>query len=110
MKLNKPVDVRLNTYFGFNKENTYKHPKLDADNHVRISKEKNTFPKCYILNQSEEVFEIKKVKNIEPQTFVTSDLNGKVILRMLYKKELQKQIKAFITENIIKNKDDKVIW
>ena len=50
MKLNKPVDVRFNTYFGFNKENTYKHPNLDADNHVRISKEKNTFPKCYILN------------------------------------------------------------
>ena len=50
MKLNKPVDVRFNTYFDFNKENTYKHPNLDADNHVRISKEKNTFPKCYILN------------------------------------------------------------
>ena len=86
----KPVDVRLNTYFDFNKKNTQEHPKLDAGNHVRISKEKNTFPKCEILNQSEEFFEIKKVKNIVPQTFVTSDLNGKIILRMFYKKELKK--------------------
>ena len=41
----KPVDVKDNTYFDFNKEVNDKDPKFKVGNHVRISKYKNTLLK-----------------------------------------------------------------
>ena len=43
-----------------------KDPKFEIDDIVRILKYKNILRKCYILNWSEEVFAIKKVKNTVP--------------------------------------------
>ena len=40
--------------------------------------------KVYTPNWSEEVFVIKKVKNIVPWTFVINDLNGKEIVGTFY--------------------------
>ena len=62
----KPVDVKSSTCIGFVKKNNKKDPKFNVGDHVRISKHKNIFPKRYIPNWSEEVFVIKKVKNILP--------------------------------------------
>ena len=62
----KPVDVKANTYFDFKKEVNDKNAKLKVGDHVRISKYKNIFAKGYTPNWSEEVFEIKKVKNTVP--------------------------------------------
>ena len=50
----KPVDVTYNTYIDFKKENNNKDPKYKVDDHVRISKYKNTFAKGYMPNWSEE--------------------------------------------------------
>ena len=63
---------------------------------VRIPKYKNIFAKVYTPNWSEEVFVIKKVKNIVPWTYVINDLNGEEIVGKFYKNELpetnQKQL------------------
>ena len=60
----KPVDVKDSTYIGFSREVNDKDSKFAVGGHVRISKYKNSFNKGYTPNWSEEVFIIKKVKNI----------------------------------------------
>ena len=62
----KPVDVKDNTYIDFKKEVNNKDPKFKVGDRVRISKYKNTFPKGYTPNWSEEVFVVKKVRNTVP--------------------------------------------
>ena len=54
-------------------------------------------------NWSEEVFVIKKVKNIVPWTYVIDDLNGEEITGTFYEKELQKtNQEEFRIEKVIK--------
>ena len=55
----KPVYADSSTYIDFD----VKNPKFKVSDHVRISNYKNTFAKGCVPNGSEEVFEIKKVKN-----------------------------------------------
>ena len=62
----KPVDVKSNIYIYSSKEINDKDAKFKVGDIVRISKYKNIFAKGYVLNWSEEVFIIKKVKNTEP--------------------------------------------
>ena len=104
----KFADVKASTYTDFNKENNKTDPKL-VGNHVKISKYKNIFKKVYTPNQSEEVFVIKKVKNIVPWTYIISILNGEEIVATLYEKVLQKpNQKEFRVEKVIKRKGDKL--
>ena len=70
----KPVDVKSNTYIDSSKEINDKDPKFKIGDIVRISKYKNIFAKSYVSNCSEEDFEIKKVKNTVPWTYVITDL------------------------------------
>ena len=56
--------------------------------HLRISKYKSIFAKGYASNWSEEVFEIRKIKNTVPRTYVINNLNGEEILVTFYEKEL----------------------
>ena len=91
----KHVDVKDNAYIDstelrFKKEVNDKDPKFKVGDHVRISKYKNIFAMGYISNQSEEVFVVKKVKNIVPWTYVINDLNGQEIVGTFYEKELEK--------------------
>ena len=52
---------------------------------------------------------IKKVKNTVPWTYVISDLSGKEIVGMFFKKELQKtNQKEFRFEKVIKKKPDEL--
>ena len=88
----KPVDVKDNAYFDFNKEVNDKDSKLKVGDHVGISKYKNIFAKGYTPNWFEEVFVIKEVKNTVPWRYVISDLNGEEIIGTFFEKELQKQI------------------
>ena len=60
----KLVDVKDNTNIGFKKEVNDKNPKFKVGDHVRISKYKNIFAKGYMPNWSEEIFIIKKIKNM----------------------------------------------
>ena len=62
----KPVDVKDNTYIGFEKEVHDKDPKFRIAYSVRISKYKNIFAKGYMPNWSEEIFIIKEIKNTVP--------------------------------------------
>ena len=64
----KSVDVKSSTYVDSSKEINDKDPRYKIDDIVRISKYKNIFAKCYLPNQSQEIFTIKKVKNTVPWT------------------------------------------
>ena len=46
----KTVDVNPSTYIDFNKEDNTEVPKFKVDNHMRISKNKNSFAKGFVLN------------------------------------------------------------
>ena len=83
----KSVDVKTNTYIDFNKGNSKEYPKFEVGDHVRISKFKNIFAEGCIPNLSEEVFLIKKVKNIVLSIYVISDLNGEKIVETICEKE-----------------------
>ena len=72
----KPVDVKLSKYIDSSIETNDEDPKFKIGDIVRISKYKNIYAKGYVPNWSEEVFMIKKVKNIVPWTYVISDLRG----------------------------------
>ena len=62
----KPIDVKDNTYISIGREVNDKDLKFKFGDHVTISKYKNIFAKGYTSNWSEEIFGIKKVKNIVP--------------------------------------------
>ena len=57
-----------------------------------MSKYKNVFAKGYLLNWSEEVVVIKKVKTVVVEIRYY-DINGEEIVGTFNKNELQKQIK-----------------
>ena len=105
----KPIDVKDNRYINTSKKINYKDPKFKVGDRVRISKYKNIFAKGYMLNWSEEVFVIKKVKNTVPWTYVINDLNGEEIIGTFYEKELQKtNQEEFRIEKVIKRKSSKI--
>ena len=89
----KPVDITSGDYFEYNVNSNDKDPKFQVGNHVGISKYKNIFLKGYTPNWSEEVFVIKKIKNIVPWTYVINDLNDEEIFGTFYEKEFQEKIK-----------------
>ena len=60
----KPVDVKDNTYIDSVKEVNDRGHEFKVGDHVRISRYKKIFAKGYIPNWSEEIFVIKKIKNM----------------------------------------------
>ena len=62
----KLAGVKASTYIDFVVKNNDKDPRFEVTDHVKISKYKNSFAKGYTPNFSEEVFVIKRVKNIVP--------------------------------------------
>ena len=96
-------------YINFKKEINNKSPKFKVGDHVRISKYKNIFAKGYMLNWSEEIFVIKKIKNAVPWTYVINDLNGEKIIGTFYKKELLgTNQQEFRIKKVTKKKGDKL--
>ena len=105
----KPVDVEDSTYINSMELHSIKDPKFKVGDHVRISKYKSIFAKGYTPNWSEEVFIIKKVKNIVPWTYVIDDLNDEEIIGTFYEKNIQKtNQEEFRIEKIINKKGDKL--
>ena len=101
----KPVDVTDNIYINVKKETNDKNPKFKAGDYVRIFKYKNIFAKGYMLNWSEEIFVIKKIKNTVPWTYVINDLNGEEIIGTFYENELQgTSQKEFRIEKVLKKR------
>ena len=108
IKMN-PVNVKDNTYIGFEKEVNDKNFKFKVGDHVRTSKQKNIFAKGYMPNWSEEVFIVSKIKNTVSWTYVIIDLNGKKLIGTFYEKELQKtDQKEFRIEKVLMKKGDKL--
>ena len=89
----KPVDVKSNTYIDSSKEINDKGFKFKIGDIVRISKYTDIFALGYVLNWSEDVFVIKKVKNIVPWTMLLVILKAKKFLEGFPKKNFKKQIK-----------------
>ena len=100
----KLADVNPSMYIDFDMENNKEGTKLKVRDNVRISKYKNILAKEFqVLNWSEEISVIKKVKNTVPWTYVISDLNGEEIVGTFDEKELQKIIqKEFRIEKVNK--------
>ena len=107
---NVHIDVTSGMYFKYDVDHNDKDPKFKVGDHVRISKYKNVFGNGYTLNQSEEVFLIRKVKNTVPWTHIISDLNNEQVVGTFYEKEMQKKdkLKKFSIEKLIKRKDDRL--
>ena len=105
----KLAHVKSSTYIDSSKENNEKDPEFKIGDIVRISKYKNIFAKGYILNWSEKVFVIKKIKNAGPWIFVFNDLNDEENVRTFYEKILEKASQKEIRiEKVIQKKDDKL--
>ena len=105
----EPLAVKDNTCIDFKKDINDKEPRFKVGDHVRISKQKNIYPKGYTLNWSEEGFVVSKSGNTVPWTYVINDLNGEKIIGTFYEKELQKtNQKEFRIEKVIKRKGDKL--
>ena len=105
----KPIEVTDDYYVEYNEESNKKSPKFKVGDHVRISKYENIFAKGYVLNWSEEIFIVSKVKNTVPWTYVINDLNGEEITGSFYEKELQNtNQKEFTIEKALKSKGDKL--
>ena len=105
----KPIEVTIYSYAEYDEDSNKRNPKFKVGDHVRISKYKNIFVKGYVPNWSEEIFVIKKVKNIFPRTYVVNDLNNEEIIGNFYEKELQKtNQKEFRIEKKLKRKGDKL--
>ena len=105
----KPIDVTNDSYAEYNEDFNKKDPKFKVNDHVRISKYKNTFAKGYIPNWSEEFFIVNEIKNTVPWTYTISDLNGEKVIGKFYEKELQKtNQKEFRIEKVLKRKGDRL--
>ena len=105
----KPIEVTNDSYAEYNEDSNKRNPKFKFGDHVRISKYKNIFAKGYVLNWSEDVFIVNKIKNTVPWTYTISDLNGEQIIGIFYEKELQKtNQREFRIEKVLKRKGDQL--
>ena len=105
----KSIEVANGSYAEYNEESNKKSPKIKVNDHIRISKYKNIFAKGYVLNWSEEVFIVNKIKNTVPWAYTINDLNGELITGTFYENELQKtNQKEFRIEKVLKTKGDKL--
>ena len=81
----KPVYIKENRYINFGKEVNDNDPKFQVGDHLKISKYKDIFGKGYTPNWSQEIFVIKKIKNIAPWTYFINDLNDNELLEPFMK-------------------------
>ena len=85
----KPIDVKLDSYAESNIISKEKDPIFQLGNHVRISKQKNSFVEDWLEN----IFVISKIKQKFPWTYVISDLNDKETTGTFYEKNCRRLIK-----------------
>ena len=71
----KPANANSSIRIDFDVKNNDKDLKFKVGDHVRISRYRSVFAKGYTINQTKEVFKIKKVKNTVPWSYVIEDLN-----------------------------------
>ena len=92
----KPVDIKSNTFFNYNKEIIDQDPEFKIGDIVRITKYKNIFPKRYVPNWSEEVFVIKILKALRWGHMLSAIIKVNKLLERFTKKNCKKQIKKLV--------------
>ena len=85
--------IKSGTYVEYGVEHIDEDPKLKVDDHVRISKYKNIFANCYTPNWPEEIFAIKKFKNILAWTWDLVITMMRKVLEDFVKKSCKRQAK-----------------
>lgn len=87
-----------------------KNGKLQEGDYVRVSKYKGCFEKGFTPNWSTEIFQIIKIQNTNPITYLIQDSRKRPILGAFYSQELQKtkHPDIYLVEKIIKRKENKV--
>ena len=63
--------------------------KIKVGDHVRISKVKGTFAKCYLPNWTEDIFTVSMFLKTSPPQVKVADYNGDEIEGSFYLQELQ---------------------
>ena len=96
-------NVKPSTFIESSRAINYQGPKFKAVDIFRILKYKNTFPRDYVPNWSEEVFPIKKCKNTVLWRYAISELKGKEVVRIAKTNQ-----KEFRVEKLIKGKGNKL--
>lgn len=84
--------------------------KFKMNDYVRISKHKGMFEKGYTPNWSSEIFQIYKIQNTNPITYLIKDVKDTPISGAFYEQELQK-VKypdIYLVEKILKRKKNQV--
>ena len=105
----KPIDVMGDSYTKSHENFNKKDRKFNVGDHVRISKYENIFAKGYTPDWSEQAFVVSKNKNTVPWTYIVNDLNGEETIGSFYEKEMQKTSQEeFRIEKILKKKGDKL--
>jgi hypothetical protein len=67
-----------------------KKGKFKIGDRVRIYRYKTVFEKGYTPNWTKEIFEVYKIQNTVPTTYLIKDLSGEEIQGSFYEQELQK--------------------
>ena len=102
------IDVSSDSCAAYNEDSNVTKLKFKVDDHVRISKYKNIFPKRYTQNWSEEVFVVSKIKNTVLWTYVISNLSGQPITGIFMKKNCKKLVQKIRIEKVLKRKGHKL--
>ena len=102
------IDVSSDSCAAYNEDSNVTKLKFNVDDHVRISKYKNIFPKRYTQNWSEEVFVVSKIKNTVLWIYVISNLSGQPITGIFMKKNCKKLVQKIRIEKVLKRKGDKL--
>lgn len=113
----RPADVNNNNELLVLKR-SYTHPKVvdpkkakfAVGDYVRISKFRHAFDKSYTPNWTTEIFQIFKVKQTFPRTYILKDSKNEEIKGSFYEHELLKvkHPSIYLVERIIKRRGDKV--
>lgn len=83
-------------------------PKYQVGDFIRLSKYKHIFSKGYTPNWTTEIFQIRKVQQTYPVTYLLNDLNEQHIQGCVYEQEIQlaRNPTLYLIEKIIKSRED----
>lgn len=86
-------------------------PKLEVGDPVRISKHRHVFSKMYTPNWTNEIFTISKVQNTYPRTYILQDSQNQNVLGGFYEEELKKvqHPDVYLVEKVIRRKKNQVL-
>ena len=83
-------------------------PKYKVGDKVWLAVLKDIFEKSYIINWSDRIYTIKKVKNTLPYTYIVQDDRGKVHKGSFYEQDLQKtEVDIFRIDKVLEWKTEK---